>query len=240
MPVHVGSGVSIGHGAIVHGATIEDHVILGMGATVMNGARIGGESLIAANALVTEGKHVPSGVLFAGVPGRVVRKPSEQETSAIRNNAEKCHEMADTNASFLAARSDPTDDPSASRTANTANRNCSTRHDNRRQVGVCPTQQSSANVWLGVRTSSTCLYPSCISFGFVEQGAWLDAFLPQPEHVSCWRYYFNSAAANEPPLLANSYNLTGQAGPIFHIFTHHFVTHVPAIYWTVKGRGKLL
>jgi hypothetical protein len=87
---------------------------------------------------------------------------------------------------------------------------------------VCPNAPSNANVWLGVRTSSSCLYPSCISFGFVEQGAWLDAFLPQPEHVSCWRYYFNPAAANEPPLLANSYNLTGQAGPIFHMFTHHF------------------
>jgi carbonic anhydrase/acetyltransferase-like protein (isoleucine patch superfamily) len=104
VPVHIGSGVSIGHGAIIRGATIEDHVIVGMGATVMNGARIGGESLLAANALVTEGKQVPSGVLFAGVPGRVVRKLSEQETSAIRNNAEKCHDLADMHASFLVAQ----------------------------------------------------------------------------------------------------------------------------------------
>jgi carbonic anhydrase/acetyltransferase-like protein (isoleucine patch superfamily) len=97
-PVHIGTGVSVGHGAIIHGATIEKDVIVGMGATVMNGARVGQQSLIAANALVPEGKTVPPGVLFAGVPGKVVRNLSKQELSGIRDNAQKCRELATTHA----------------------------------------------------------------------------------------------------------------------------------------------
>ena len=72
-PIRIGSRVSIGHSAIIHGATIEDRVIVGMGAIVMNGAVIGEGSIIAAGALVKEGTIIPPYSLVAGVPG-VVKK----------------------------------------------------------------------------------------------------------------------------------------------------------------------
>ncbi len=72
-PIRIGSRVSIGHSAIIHGATIEDRVIVGMGAIVMNGAVIGEGSIIAAGALVKEGTVIPPYSLVAGVPG-VVKK----------------------------------------------------------------------------------------------------------------------------------------------------------------------
>lgn len=65
----VGRGVTIGHGAVVHGCTLGDNVLVGMGAVVMNGAVIGANSLVAASALVTEGTQVPEGSLVVGVPG---------------------------------------------------------------------------------------------------------------------------------------------------------------------------
>ena len=67
----IGDGVSLGHGAIVHGATLEDEVLIGMGAVVLNGALIGRGSLVAARALVAEGQQIPPGSLVKGVPGTV-------------------------------------------------------------------------------------------------------------------------------------------------------------------------
>ena len=87
-PVLLGEGVSIGHSAVVHGATIEDHVLVGMHATVMNGAVIGTESLIAAGALVTEGMVVPPRSLVAGVPAKVRRELTEAEIAKLHQNAE--------------------------------------------------------------------------------------------------------------------------------------------------------
>ena len=87
-PVLLGEGVSIGHSAVVHGATIEDHVLVGMHATVMNGAVIGTESLIAAGALVTEGMVVPPRSLVAGVPAKVRRELTEAEIAKLHHNAE--------------------------------------------------------------------------------------------------------------------------------------------------------
>lgn len=86
-PVTIGERVSIGHSAIVHGATIEDRVIVGMGAIVMNGAVIGEGSIIAAGALVKEGMVVPSYSLVAGVPG-VVKKTFEPGQRPQENNDE--------------------------------------------------------------------------------------------------------------------------------------------------------
>ena len=71
----VGRGVTIGHGAVVHGCTLGDNVLVGMGAVVMNGAVIGANSLVAAGALVTEGTQVPEGSLVVGVPAKV-RRPA--------------------------------------------------------------------------------------------------------------------------------------------------------------------
>ncbi len=87
-PVVLGEGVSVGHGAVVHGATIEDHVLVGMSATVMNGAVIGSESLIAAGALVTEGMVVPPRSLVAGVPAKVRRELTDAEVEKLHRNAE--------------------------------------------------------------------------------------------------------------------------------------------------------
>jgi carbonic anhydrase/acetyltransferase-like protein (isoleucine patch superfamily) len=87
-PVLIGEGVSIGHSAVVHGATIEDHVLVGMHATVMNGAVIGTESLVAAGALVTEGMIVPPRSLVAGVPAKVRRELTEAEIAKLHHNAE--------------------------------------------------------------------------------------------------------------------------------------------------------
>ncbi|MEC3915924.1 gamma carbonic anhydrase family protein [Nocardia sp. CDC160] len=86
-PCTVGAGVSVGHNAILHGCTVEDDVLIGMGATVLNGAVIGAGSLIAANALVPEGAQIPPGSLVAGVPGKVRRELSEAERDHIRLNA---------------------------------------------------------------------------------------------------------------------------------------------------------
>ncbi|MCW2831483.1 MAG: gamma carbonic anhydrase family protein [Aeromicrobium sp.] len=87
-PVLVGEGVSVGHGAVIHGATIEDHVLVGMSATIMNGAVIGAETLIAAGALVTEGMVVPPRSLVAGVPAKVRRELNQAEIDKLHHNSE--------------------------------------------------------------------------------------------------------------------------------------------------------
>lgn len=86
-PVTLGEGVSVGHGAVVHGATIGDHVLVGMNATVMNGAVIGDEVLVAAGALVTEGMQVPPRTLVAGVPAKVRRELTDGEVERLHRNA---------------------------------------------------------------------------------------------------------------------------------------------------------
>ena len=87
-PLRIGARVSIGHNAVVHGCTVEDDVLIGMHATVMNRAVIGTGSIIAAGALVTEGTIIPQRSLVAGVPGKVRRETTEDERRAIARNAE--------------------------------------------------------------------------------------------------------------------------------------------------------
>jgi carbonic anhydrase/acetyltransferase-like protein (isoleucine patch superfamily) len=87
-PSILGKRVTMGHGAIVHGATVEDDVLIGMRATILNGARIGRGSLIAAGALVAPGTIVPPGSLVMGIPGKVVRAVGEAEEKMIRDSAE--------------------------------------------------------------------------------------------------------------------------------------------------------
>ncbi|MGH3457706.1 gamma carbonic anhydrase family protein [Aeromicrobium sp.] len=94
-PVSLGEGVSIGHGAVVHGATIGDHVLVGMGAIVMNGAVLGEESMVAAGALVTAGMEVPPRSLVAGVPGKVRRELSDAEIENLYRNARIYEEHSD-------------------------------------------------------------------------------------------------------------------------------------------------
>lgn len=86
-PVVIGDRVTLGHGAIVHGAVLEDEVLIGIGAVVLNGARIGRGSVVGARALVTEGMQVPPGSLVLGIPGRI-RPLSPDQAARIRDAAE--------------------------------------------------------------------------------------------------------------------------------------------------------
>jgi carbonic anhydrase/acetyltransferase-like protein (isoleucine patch superfamily) len=87
-PTSIGAGVSVGHRAVLHGCTIEDDCLVGMGAVVLNGAHIGAGSLIAAGAVVPEGAVIPPRSLLAGVPGRVRREIDDPGVARIRANAE--------------------------------------------------------------------------------------------------------------------------------------------------------
>ncbi len=87
-PLTVGEGVTIGHHAILHGCTIGDNVLVGMGATVLNNAVIAENCLIGAGALVTEGKSFPAGSLIVGSPARAVRTLSPEAIAGLRLSAE--------------------------------------------------------------------------------------------------------------------------------------------------------
>lgn len=86
----IGNNVSIGHNAIVHGCTVEDNVLIGMGAIVMDRAHIGQNSIIAAGAVVLEDTNVPPGSIYAGVPAKKVKDISQEllkgEVERIANN----------------------------------------------------------------------------------------------------------------------------------------------------------
>ncbi|MFJ8792326.1 gamma carbonic anhydrase family protein [Streptomyces sp. NPDC102462] len=95
-PVSVGERVSIGHNAVVHGATVRDDCLIGMGATVLNGAVIGAGSLVAAQALVPQGMTVPPGSLVAGVPAKVRRELTDEEQQGLTLNGTLYAELART------------------------------------------------------------------------------------------------------------------------------------------------
>ena len=91
--VRIGKNVSIGHGAVIHGAVIEDECLIGINATVLNGARIRRGSIIGANALVTTEMDVPENSLVLGVPGKVVRQ-DKKFIEMIRSNAATYRRLA--------------------------------------------------------------------------------------------------------------------------------------------------
>jgi len=93
LPVILGTRVSVGHRAVLHGCTIEDDVLIGMGAIVLNGARIGRGSLVAAGAVVLEGTQIPPRSLVAGVPGKVRRGTTDEEQQRIIHNAATYREL---------------------------------------------------------------------------------------------------------------------------------------------------
>jgi carbonic anhydrase/acetyltransferase-like protein (isoleucine patch superfamily) len=86
-PIRLGKNVSIGHGAIVHGCTVEDGTVIGMGATVMNGALIGAHSLVGANALVTQGTVFPPRSMILGAPAKRVRELTDEEVAGCLKTA---------------------------------------------------------------------------------------------------------------------------------------------------------
>jgi carbonic anhydrase/acetyltransferase-like protein (isoleucine patch superfamily) len=93
-PARIGREVSVGHGAILHGCTIGDRVLVGMGAIVMNGAVVGEDSIIAAGAVVTEGTTIPPGSVVMGVPAKVVKQATPGQKENIRKNAGSYIELA--------------------------------------------------------------------------------------------------------------------------------------------------
>ena len=94
LDVTLGRGVSVGHSAVVHGCTVGDNCLIGMHATVLNGAVIGAGSLIAAGALVPQNAVIPAGSLVVGVPGRVLRPVSAEQTAAILENEKEYTALA--------------------------------------------------------------------------------------------------------------------------------------------------
>ena len=87
-PTDIGARVTIGHGAIIHGCTIEDEVLVGMGATVLDHATIGEHSIVGAQALVTKNTEVPPRSLVLGQPATVVRELTDEEVEGIQDGAE--------------------------------------------------------------------------------------------------------------------------------------------------------
>jgi carbonic anhydrase/acetyltransferase-like protein (isoleucine patch superfamily) len=88
-PTAIGDHVTIGHGALVHGCTIENLCLIGMGAILLNGARVGTQSIVAAGTLVTEGMNVPPRSLVMGSPGKVKRLLTQAEIADIQVYADR-------------------------------------------------------------------------------------------------------------------------------------------------------
>lgn len=93
-PVKIGKNVSVGHNATIHGCTIDDNVLIGMGSIILNGAHITKNCLVGAGALVTENKTFPEGSLIIGSPAKAVRQLTKEEIEGITKNAEKYVELA--------------------------------------------------------------------------------------------------------------------------------------------------
>ena len=86
-PLSIGAGCTIGHKVMLHGCTIGENTLIGMGAIVLNGSRIGKNCLIGAGALITENKIVPNGSLVMGAPGKVVRELDNKTIMGLRASA---------------------------------------------------------------------------------------------------------------------------------------------------------
>ena len=93
-PLTIGDDVTVGHHAILHGCTVGNRVLIGMGATVLNNAVIGDDCLIGAGALVTEGKVFPPGSLIVGVPAQAKRQLSTEAIAALKLSAEGYREKS--------------------------------------------------------------------------------------------------------------------------------------------------
>ncbi len=88
-PTTIGDDVTIGHGAIVHGCTLQDRILVGMGAIILNGGVVGSDSIVAAGTLLTEGTQVPPRSLVMGSPGKVRRELSDEDVASIRTYADR-------------------------------------------------------------------------------------------------------------------------------------------------------
>lgn len=93
-PVVIGRGVSVGHRAVLHGCHVEDDVLIGMGAVVMNGVRIGAGSIVGAGAVLASGMAFPPGSLVLGIPGRARGQITDEQLAATKRNARDYKEVA--------------------------------------------------------------------------------------------------------------------------------------------------
>lgn len=86
-PVNIGNDVIVGHGAIIHGATVDDNTLVGMRSTILNNARVGKFCVIGAHALVTAGTEIPDYSLVLGSPAKIIRKLNDEEIKKVKLNA---------------------------------------------------------------------------------------------------------------------------------------------------------
>ncbi len=86
-PLKIGKNVTIGHLVMLHGCIIKDNSLIGIGAVILNNAKIGKNCVVGAKSLITENKEIPDNSLVVGSPGRVIRKVTEEEVEAIKRNA---------------------------------------------------------------------------------------------------------------------------------------------------------
>ena len=86
-PLKIGKNVTVGHLVMLHGCTIGDNSLIGIGAVILNNAKIGNNCVIGAKSLITENKEIPDNSLVVGSPGRVIRKVTDEEVKAIKENA---------------------------------------------------------------------------------------------------------------------------------------------------------
>ena len=86
-PLTIGTGVTIGHNAMLHGCTVGDYSLIGINAVILNGAKIGKYCIIGANSLIGEGKDIPDGSLVMGSPGKVVRELTEAQKKMLEASA---------------------------------------------------------------------------------------------------------------------------------------------------------
>ncbi len=94
-PTEIGDNVSVGHGAVIHGAKIGDNCIIGMQSAVLNGAEVGEECIIGAGAVVTTGMKIPPKSIVVGVPGKVVKENQNSIKGMAQENAEEYHRLRD-------------------------------------------------------------------------------------------------------------------------------------------------
>jgi carbonic anhydrase/acetyltransferase-like protein (isoleucine patch superfamily) len=88
-PTILGDNVTIGHGAMIHGCTVEDRCLIGMGVILLNGSHVGTESIVAAGTLLVEGMRVPPRSLVMGSPGKVRRTLTDEEVGGIQGYADR-------------------------------------------------------------------------------------------------------------------------------------------------------
>ncbi len=86
-PLTIGRDVTVGHMVMLHGCTIADFSLIGIGARILNGARIGSNCIIGAHTLIPEGKEIPDNSLVMGAPGKVIKPVSQQQTEVIKMSA---------------------------------------------------------------------------------------------------------------------------------------------------------